>query len=64
MQNTICYYHLMGKESTVMVEGAGDCSICTSDTGNEYCKNYIPINIIIIEIKERRCLKLLNRIES
>ena len=48
----ICYYHLMGKESTVMIKGIGNCSICVSNGKNKYCKNYIPINITIIEIKE------------
>ena len=48
---TVCYYHLMGKESSVRVEGIGNCSICISDKNNKYCKNYIPINITIIDIK-------------
>jgi len=52
--NIICYYHLIQKESNVMVRGIGigDCSICIPDKNNKYCKNYIPINITIIDIKE------------
>ena len=52
MNTTICYYHLMGKENNVMVEEIGDCSICIPDENNKHCKNYIPINITIIDIKE------------
>ena len=59
----ICYYQLMGNKSTVMIDGVGNCSICISNHKNNHCKNYIPINITIIDIKERRCLKLLNREE-
>jgi len=43
----------MGKESNVTVEGVGDCSICLPDKNNKYCKNYIRINITIIEIKDK-----------
>jgi len=43
----------MQKESSnVMVDEIGDCFICTPDENNQYCKNYIPINITIIDIKE------------
>jgi len=47
-----CFYQIFKKESNVKVEGIGDCSICKKDRYNWHCKNYIKINISIIEIGE------------
>lgn len=54
----ICYYHLIKKESNIKVRGPGDCSICIPDIENKYCKNYIKVNISILNVKEaNKCLK-------
>jgi len=50
----ICANHLHRPAVRVgmMIDGVGDCTVCIPDEDNIKCKNYVPITISVIEVKE------------
>ena len=52
LNKTVCFYHLIENKNNINIEGVGDCSICKANGKNKYCKNYIKVNITIINIEK------------
>lgn len=54
----VCLHQLENKSKVEITANSGDCSICTADYKNKYCKNYIPL--ILFEVKDEKEIGLDN----
>lgn len=53
MTKKMCLRQFIIPEKIINLEGVGDCFKCIPDKENEKCKLYSPINITVIEIKNK-----------